>query len=222
MNQSPKEEAMATDEPFAASDEREKRELQTHLTEQRKEFTDLLEDVRARVIQVKRETDQKAPADHTHAELAESVAAVTAGLEELEAELSALEETVTDGFENFEEVLAYLVDEIDEIDSRTVTLANAVVDSRNREQGREGGSRRRAAADRLKLAANRAGISQAACEACASSVEIGLLTVPDCPHCGREFTDVKSKRLFFGSNTLLTEESTPELEGPSDVEDRSK
>ncbi|WP_207588166.1 hypothetical protein [Halomontanus rarus] len=185
--------------------------LQSQLETQREEFADLLEDVRERVIQVKREGDRKAPAAHAHEEYA-----TAAELREVQDTLADLEKTTQTGFDNFEEILEGMVDDIDELDDRSTILANAVVDLRERRSARSVRERRRAAVEELQLAANRLGINRAACEECSSNVTIGLLTRPECPHCDCSFTDVSTKSSLFGSHTLETGDP-PSLEG-ADVE----
>ncbi|WP_276253971.1 hypothetical protein [Halomontanus rarus] len=181
--------------------------LQSQLETQREEFADLLEDVRERVIQVKREGDRKAPAAHAHEEYA-----TAAELREVQDTLADLEKTTQTGFDNFEEILEGMVDDIDELDDRSTILANAVVDLREHRSARSVRERRRAAVEELQLAANRLGINRAACEECSSNVTIGLLTRPECPHCDCSFTDVSTKSSLFGSHTLETGDPTA-LEG---------
>ena len=189
--------------------------LEDRLDDQREEFVELLEDVRSRVIQVKRETDAKAPADHDHAEYADDddLAALRDDLEDLEG-------TVDAGFENFEEVLDYVFDRTDDLEERSTVLAKAVVDLRDRWDDFAERERRRAEAERLKLAANRLGIRTAACEDCGASVDIALLTEPECPHCASPFADVAERSSFFGSHTLETGDP-PALEGRAESETRS-
>jgi hypothetical protein len=173
------------------------------LDEQREEYRDLVEDVRERVIQVKRETDTKAEAETVGA-LDDRVADVTDDLETLRADLASLEDRVDGGFENFESSLTGLVDELDDLRDRLDTLATALVGLREDVATvREGESARRAAAD-LKVAANREGVATAACEECSGEVRVGLLADPECPHCASRFVDLEPKRGIFGSATLAT------------------
>lgn len=193
------------DEPVARAD---LEELHSHVDAQREEFVDLLEDVRSRVVQVKRETDAKAPAEHDHPDHA-----TDDDLEELADELEELESTVSSGFDNFEASLEGLLDEVDELEERSTVLAKAVVDLREDRNDLAARERRRAKADRLKLAANRIGVRTAACEECDSSVDISMLAKPECPHCGAPLVDVEERTsMFFGSHSLVTGEP-PALEG---------
>ena len=199
-------------EPAALADVED---LEDRLDDQREEFVELLEDVRSRVIQVKRETDAKAPAEHDHTEYAadDDLAALRDDLEDLEG-------TVDAGFENFEEVLDYLFDRTDDLEERSTVLAKAVVDLRDRWDDFAERERRRAEAERLQLAANRLGIRTAACEDCGESVDIALLTAPECPRCASPFADVAERTSFFGSHTLETGDP-PALEGRAESETRS-
>ncbi|QSW99074.1 hypothetical protein [Haloterrigena alkaliphila] len=202
--------AVATDDDLEPTDLEDVEALRTQLDAQREEFTDLLEDVRSRVVQVKRETDAKAPAEHDHAEYAD--ADEQAALRE---SVAALESTVDDGFANFETVLEGVFDETDELEERSALLASAVLDLRDHRDAMAERERQRAEADRLKRAANRLGVRAAVCDSCDESVDIALLTAPECPHCASAFTDVAAKSSFFGSPALVTGEP-PALEG--DVE----
>ena len=182
-------------------------ELREDLDTHREEFLEFLEDVRRRVIQVKREADAKAPADHDH----EGYAA-TDDLEGLAVDLETLEETVHGGFENFEEILDHLLDEMETLEDRSTILATAVLELRETRNQRLERDRRRAEAERLQLAANRSGVRTATCDACGSSVDVALLTEPECPHCARSVADVERKTSIFGSHTLVTGDP-PALEG---------
>jgi predicted Zn-ribbon and HTH transcriptional regulator len=196
-------------------------DLADRLNEQREEYRDLVEDVRDRVIQVKRETDRKAPADHDHPELAEAVAATEARLSEVESELGAIRSSVEDvesGFDNYEDVLEYLVDAADDVEGDLDVLANAVLDLREttREVATRAGARSEAA--RLKRAANQLGITAADCEDCGNGVDVALLSGPECPHCRATFADVEAGSGFFSSNTLVTGDP-PAIEGGVGTDD---
>ncbi|MCU4974487.1 hypothetical protein OB955_17335 [Halobacteria archaeon AArc-m2/3/4] len=186
--------------------------LHARLDTQRSEFTDLLEDVRERVVQVKREADRKAPAAHAHDEYA-----TADELRGVQASLADLERTTHTGFDNFEAILEGMVDDLDELDDRSTILANAIVELREHRRACSTRERRRVAVEELQLAANRLGVNRAACEECASDVTISLLTRPECPHCGRSFADVATKSSLFGSHTLETGEPPALEEAGSDA-----
>ena len=179
----------------------ERESLRDAIADQREEFIDHVEDVRRRVVELKRELDRKAPADHGHEAYA-STAAVT----DLEADVEALEDSVDAGFENFESILEHLLETAEELERRSTTLATAVIDLRDRRDALAARERRRAETDRLKLAANRLGIQNARCESCSTAVTVALLTEPACPHCDATYADVAEKASFFGSHTLETGE----------------
>lgn len=199
--------AIATDEEAAPVGRDDVDDLQGQLDAQRDEFVDLLEDVRSRVIQVKREADAKAPADHDH-----EAYVTQERFAEIENDLDELEATVTDGFDNFEDVLEHLLETSDDLETRSTKLAKAVLDLRDRRDAAAERERRRAETERLKLAANRLGIRKAACDECGSGVDLALLTEPACPHCSASVADVAEKRSIFGSHTLVTGDP-PALEG---------
>ncbi|WP_226006801.1 hypothetical protein [Natrinema salinisoli] len=206
---------VATDDDLDLADRDELVDVQDRLEAQREEFDELLEDVRSRVVQVKRETDAKAPAEHDHPEYPSDD-----DLESIRDELTALENTVESGFDNFETVLEDLLAETDELAERSTLLARAVVDLRDRRDEFTARNRNRAAADDLKLAANRLGIRTATCTDCGSSVDIALLTAPECPHCASGVIDVEKNSSLFGSNRLLTGDQ-PALEGRIEPSDES-
>lgn len=213
-------------------------DLEARLDSQREEYVDLLEDVRERVIQVKREADAKAPADHDHPELrstvegtGERVDGLEDGMDEVRTDLDALESDLADleesvdglradldsGFDNYEDVLRYLTDLAEGTDEHLTVLARAVVEMRETTREVLAAERARERADRLKLAANRDGITSADCDECDGSVAVGLLGRPECPHCGRAFVDVEPKSGLFGSATLVTG-SAPALDGEVGVD----
>lgn len=192
------------------------------LAETREEFADLLEDVRKRVVQVKRETDAKTPTDD-HEALAADLERAEADLddladdvERLAASVDAVEADLNAGFENFEDVLEYLTDRTETLGERVDTLARAVVDARSELRRLGADAAARTEADRLKLAASQHGIAAANCEACDSHVDIGLLTEAECPHCATAFDGVEPKDGFFGSHTLTTGEP-PALAGTQET-----
>ena len=175
-------------------------ELSGRVEELEGDLDQKITDVRQRVIQVKREADAKAPADHDH---------------------PGIEHRIDEGFGNYEEVLEYLTeqtealeDEADDRSAKLSTVANAVVDLRRRVAALEGSMEEHAAVAELREAANRRGISEAACGSCGGSVRIGLLDRPACPHCESPFDGIES-RGWFRSNQL-TVGDRPALEsGPT-------
>jgi predicted Zn-ribbon and HTH transcriptional regulator len=173
-----------------------------------------VDDVRERVVQVKRESDAKAPADHDHPEL-DAVASRLEALDDVEADVERVSGRVEAGFDNFEEVLTHLRDATDELDGRVETLARVVLSLRSRVETLEAATSRREAAADLQRRANRLGVTKATCEGCGDTVHLGLLGSPTCPHCEATFEDVEPARHFFGSATLARG-GHPALEGESD------
>jgi len=206
----------------SADDSDSDRVDQDDLDDLEAEFRSLIEDVRSRVIQVKREADGKAPAEHDHE-------TIVSTLDDLEAEIAALDEQLSahqdhletvegsleDGFDNFEDVLEYLLDTTDDLSSRTDRLARATIASREQLREIAGSIEEREAADRLKRDAALEGISSADCGDCDRSVRAALLTAPECPYCAATFVDVEPKQGFLGSPTFLTG-SHPALTGSVD------
>ncbi|MEF8756712.1 MAG: hypothetical protein V5A33_00595 [Halobacteriales archaeon] len=193
--------------------------VEERFEEQQAEFVDLIDDVRRRVIQVKRETDAKAPADHDHEELRDDIDATAERFDQFHDELATLRgavEAIRDdldaGFENYEEILEYLADEIDRLDGQLERVAQVLLEVRSEVNERAERATRRAEVERLQRAANQYGVRSAVCEECGESVEIALLAQAACPHCASTFSTVAPKRRFFGSHVLETG-SPPALEG---------
>ncbi|QCC47077.1 putative sodium/potassium/calcium exchanger [Halobellus limi] len=174
--------------------ERELDEVAERVAALEADLDEKITDVRERVIQVKRETDAKASAEHDHPEI--------------ERRLSA-------GFENYEEILEYLTDATDEHGSKLDRLGSAVLALRSRLSDLEGAVETREAAADLRREANRHGVAEAACESCGESVRLGLLDEPRCPHCDSPFDGLDPKTGFFGSNRL-TVGDRPALEAGSE------
>ncbi|WP_338739826.1 hypothetical protein [Haloplanus salilacus] len=158
-----------------------------------------IDDVRDRVIQVKREADAKAPRDHDHPELADRVDAAAHAAEDAAAQVDALSDRLDRGFENYEEILEYLTD-------TTGDLEDTVADLRTELRHLSAAETDRRAVDELRTTANRHGDRTAACGDCGSTVDVGLLSRPRCPHCEATYVDFEPSSGFFGSATLATGE----------------
>ncbi|SDM56325.1 hypothetical protein SAMN04487949_2093 [Halogranum gelatinilyticum] len=166
------------------------------------ELDEKIDDVRTRVVQVKREADAKAPADHGHPDLEERVNTAGTAATEAHEQLDQLGERLDRGFENYEEILTYLRDTTDDLDDKLTRLARAVVSLRSRTARMEATVAQWRGVDDLKTEANRHGVTSAKCGGCDSVVHVGLLAKARCPHCEQPFTDVEPARGFFGSATL--------------------
>lgn len=165
------------------------------------DFTEKIRDVRERVVQVKRETDAKAGADHTHPELGE-LATLSSAVDDLESSLTALESRVDDRAEataDVEEAVADIDDRLDEVEERLQTVAWVVSDLREAEQTRSNGSE---AIERLKTTAAELDVDRAVCENCSQAVDIALLHEPRCPHCDATVSDVQLPGGIFGKPKL--------------------
>lgn len=178
-----------------------------------------VDDVRSRVVQVKREVDGKASKDHEHPTLDERVdtagATATEALDRLgglDDRLGDLDDRLDRGFENYEDVLTYLRDTTDDLDDAVTRLAQVIVDLRGRTGALESTVARQTAVADLQRTANRHGVKSATCAECRSTVHVGLLGEPRCPHCEHEFTDVEPASGFFGS-AVLSVGDRPALDG---------
>jgi chromosome segregation ATPase len=157
-----------------------------------------IEDVRGRVVQLKRELDGKASADHDHVEFEQ--------IEGLQAEVSDLRDAVDDIEAELDSTVAehdVMLEDIDErlssLQDRLKTVAWVVSDLRDAYES-QGGLE---AVERIKRAAAKADIDRAKCENCGQGVEIALLTDPECPHCQATVTNVEAADSWFGSPRLL-------------------
>lgn len=167
-------------------------------------FRSMIDDVRDRVIQVKREADDKAPADHTHHDLRNSVEQVGHEVTTLEAQIEQLDDRVATGFENYEEILTYLTETTDTLNRRLGRLASAVIDLREQAGEAARDEVRRTALSHLTETANRHGVEAAKCDSCGETVDLSLLVEPRCPHCDTSFTSVEPKTGFFRKSVLHT------------------
>ncbi|EMA10063.1 hypothetical protein SAMN05443574_1108 [Haloarcula vallismortis] len=163
------------------------------------EFQTKIEDVRERVVQVKREADAKAPADHGHEEF-DRIDALTREIEEIETELATLRGDVTDSFETQDERIADIDGRLDDVEDKLTRVAWVVSDLRDDQGGRDQNQK---AVDRLKRAAAQENISTARCSSCDEQVEIGLLTEPQCPHCNTTVSDVRPEGGIIRSKARL-------------------
>jgi len=156
------------------------------------EFQAKLEDVRERVIQVKKETDAKAPADHTH-EALEGVADLEQQVATLETELSELRSEVDALVPEHDEQIDGLDARLGELEDRLQTVAWVVSDLREAHESGNGLE----AVERIKRAAAKADIDRAKCENCGNGVTLSLLTDPACPHCDATVTNVEADPGWF-------------------------
>ncbi|PSQ47453.1 hypothetical protein BRD19_09525 [Halobacteriales archaeon SW_7_65_23] len=149
------------------------RQLGDRIDAAEEEFTEKLEDVRERVIQVKKEADAKAPADHTHEQL-EAVADLDRSVATLEDELAELRSTVEKAVPEHESKITEVDARIAEMEDRLKTVAWVVSDLRDAHESGKGLE----AVERIKRAAAKADIERAKCENCGNKVTLALLTDP--------------------------------------------
>lgn len=187
------------------------------------EFQEKLTDVRERVVQLKREIDTKAPADHEAFDR----------IDELDEELTALNRELVGVRDEIEGDIADQSGRIDDVETRVDGIGERFDDIDNRLSDTEDKLRRVAwvvndlrdnqggrdahqkAVDRIKRAAAQEGISSASCESCNESIELGLLTDPRCPHCNSTVSDVRLEGGIIRKKATLTTASQLEA-GPND------
>lgn len=168
------------------------------------DFREKLEEVRERVIQVKRETDEKADVDHTHPEFGE-LAGLSKEVDELGDRVNDLSAAVSAAGDEREAIVDDVAD-LKDLDDRVAnaeeklrTVAWVVSDLRDTVEAERGQSR---AIDRLTQSAAQADIDRAICDNCDDPVDIALLSEPTCPHCDATFGDVQAPSGLFGKPRL--------------------
>ncbi|EMA58206.1 hypothetical protein [Halorubrum lipolyticum] len=247
--------ALADSEGIDVPDAGEVAAIESRLDDLDAEVDEKVEDLRERFVELYRELESAAPADHAHEETAERLDAVAADLDavadrldDLEAEAAAtatvgeaVEETIdalddrlagvesriddvdelrarTDGIDDLEARVADLeglddrVGDLDEVEEKLSRVASAVVRVRRRLEAAERDRGDRERLDALAAAANREGVRKADCTNCGGTVDIGLLTAPECPHCGRRFGELEPNPGFLGTSRLVAADR-PALDG---------
>jgi len=162
------------------------------------EFQEKLNDIRSRVVQVKKETDAKAPEDHTHPELAR-LDSLVQEVETLQSEFEELRDEYEATVPERAETVDNLAGQLDTIQERLQTVAWVVSDLRDSHES--GGGLE--AVERIKRAAARADVERANCENCGEGVTLALLTDPKCPHCDATVTNVEPASGWFSNPKLL-------------------
>jgi DNA repair exonuclease SbcCD ATPase subunit len=180
------------------------------------EFQGKLTDVRERVVQLKREIDTKAPADHEAFDAVENLdGELTALNRELVEVRDEIEDDIADQSTRIEDVEKRFDDieeRLSDTEDKLRRVAWVVNDLRDDQGGRDAHQK---AVDRIKRAAAQEGISTASCENCSESVDIGLLTDPRCPHCNSTVSDVRPEGGIIRKKATLTTASQLEA-GPND------
>lgn len=185
--------------------------LEARLGSVEDDFQEKIEDVRQRVIQVKREADAKASAEHTHEEidtLDDRIGALEARVGRFDEELDRLGEIETelDGVESqlaelrgrtddtaTESDLDGLADQLDDAQEKLQTVAWVIRDLREKYGSSEGTT-----VEAIKRSAAEHDLTRARCENCGDGVEVGLLTEPSCPHCDTALSGLEPSSRIFG------------------------
>ncbi|MDS0259087.1 hypothetical protein NDI56_06745 [Haloarcula sp. S1CR25-12] len=180
------------------------------------EFQGKLTDVRERVVQLKRELDAKAPADHeafeTVAELDDSVAELNRELVEVRDEFEGDIADQSGRIDALEARADEFEDRLADTEEKLKRVAWVVSDLRDSQGGRDAHQK---AVDRIKRAAAQEGISSASCQSCGEKVEIALLTDPQCPHCNSTVSDVQPEGGIIRKKASLVTAAQLEA-GPTD------
>jgi rubrerythrin len=190
-------ERVADDQITAATDS-VRETLTARIDEVEADFQANLDDVRDRVVQVKREADQKAPEDHTH-EVFDTIDGLAEEVAQLESDLESLRGQQQETADEHAADIDDLSGRLDTLEDRLQTVAWAVSDLRDAYESGHG----MAAVERIKRAAAKADIERATCENCGNGVTISLLTDPKCPHCDATVSDIQPASGWFSSPKLL-------------------
>ena len=223
--------ALADAEGVDVPDAAEVAAIESRLDDLDAEIDEKVADLRERFVDLYRELESKAPADHAHEEteagldaVAADLDAVAARLDELEAEATGtatVDEAVEETNDALDELAARVadlealddrVDDLGEVEEKLSRVASAVVRVRRRLEAAERDREDRERLDALTAAANREGVRKANCSNCGETVDIGLLTAPECPHCGRRFEEVEPNPGFLGTSRLIVGDR-PALDG---------
>jgi len=175
------------------------RQLSNQIDSVESEFDEKIDDIRERVVQIKKETDGKAPTDHSHEHL-QAIPELQRTLAGLEAELDDLRTEVAEKLPEHDESITDIDGRLEQTQERLQTVAWVVSDLREARESTGGLE----AVERIKRAAAKADIERANCENCGEGVTLSLLTDPECPHCSVTVTNVEPASGWFGSPTLLT------------------
>ncbi|VTT85401.1 Vng1740c [Halorubrum sp. DM2] len=132
----------------------------------------------------------------------EGIAGVDARIDDLDERVASVES----------DVAGISADELSEVDDKLSRVANAVVKVKRRLDAAERDRADRERLDALTRTANRHGVRTADCDHCGGGVELGLLSTPECPHCGRRFEDVEPNTGFLGTSRLLVADR-PAIDG---------
>jgi len=211
------------------------------------ELDDHVEDLRARIVDVVKEAQNRASENHSHEEFTwlseikadhdtinsrlDAQESTTDELhqlvDELETEITGLESTLESQAETVEEELGSVTDAIEtvetleadiaELDSKADRLAGVAVNLRDRLQQIESHISHQTALAELLETAARENINEARCRNCEKTVQLGMLVEPACPHCRSVFESVTPGSMLFKS-AWLTLADRPALEAGGTTE----
>lgn len=234
--------SLAEAEGVDVPDSEEMAAIESRLDALDAELDEKVGDLRERFVELYRDLEAKAPADHEHPETADRLEGLAADLDRLAERLegleadaaskSAVDEAVEERVGGLDDRLADVEEQVDElaelearvddidageIDDKLSRVASAVVRVRRRLEAAERDRSDRERLDALTATANRNGVRKAACTDCGDTVDISLLTAPECPHCGGAFAELEPNPGFLGTSRLVVEEQ-PALDGDVDDE----
>lgn len=188
------------------------------------EFGTHLDEVRRRLVQVKREVDDKAPADHDHEAfdavdsleghvdtLADRLDSQAARIESIRDQVDALESGIEDldaAVDDLRETTGATGEDLADVREKLARLAQVVVSLRD-----GGGSTIGSPDDRLvaiKRLAAREGYGHAECASCGGTVYLTVLPEPTCPHCDVPVHDVVERGALRNRPTLVGDEADDE------------
>lgn len=155
------------------------RELNDRVNDVEGRLEENVEDLRSRVLQLRDAVDDTASQAHSHREFGQIDARVD--------ELSETVESVAADVEAQGSRVADAESRLDDAGEKLTRLARAVVALRREADRADDG----VGLEELLVAANRNGVTEAACGACGDVVTVGLLSDPSCPHCGSEFAELE-------------------------------
>ncbi len=177
-----------------------------------------VEDLRSKIVDVVKEARSRAPANHSHESLedrldeqADTTDELQELLKELAKEFDAFDDKVESRLNGIEQELGPMAESVDDLESKTIKLAGAVVDMRKRLARVESHVSHQTALAELLQTAARQNISEARCDNCNEMVKLGLLVEPICPHCRSVFDGLEPGSSFFKS-AWLTIADRPALE----------
>ena len=227
---------LAESEGIAVPDADEVASIRSRLDELDADVDEKVTDLRERFVELYRDLESKAPADHVHEEtvdrldsVEDDLGSVEDGLDEVATEvdsvagdLDAATTDLTDVEDRLADVEAEVGDlDVDAVEDKLSRVASAILLVRRRIETLEDERDDRQRLDALTTVANRHGVETAACGDCGETVRLGLLTTAECPHCGRAFADIDPRTWFFKSSRLVVADR-PALDGDVDGADTAE